>query len=165
MAEESVIGATWAEAKLHPYLIGGAVAVLAVLIWYMSRPSPAATPQNFSFSYGPSDAQVRAGTALQIAQQADTTSLAMANIQAGVQSQTAQDYFSYLTTNSANQLDAAQSGDNAQIAINAQNNGAALQKGINDNLTTVLTSQQQLAYATTVNNNLLATQLGYRPNG
>lgn len=132
MAEEGVVEATWTEAKLHPWLIGGAVAAIVLVLWWNGR-AKTQPAQNFTFSYGPSDAQVQAGTALAIAQQADQTNLAKATIQAG----TDQDYFNYLATasnnNSTNQFNAdffnaqvASGQTSAGIVENAQNNAAAL---------------------------------------
>lgn len=96
---ESAIGATWDTAKAHPWLIGGALAAVVLALWYFGRAKAPATPPQFSFSYGPSDAQVRAGTALAIAQHADTTQLAMA----GIQKDVASSYYDYLTNTSDNQ--------------------------------------------------------------
>lgn len=142
MAEEGVFEATWTEAKAHPYVIGGAVVLLVLALWYFgTSKSAGSTPQQFAFSYGPSDAQVQAGTALQIAQQADATQLAAANIAAGLQTTGTNDYFNYLTqaNNNATNLQQQSTFENAetasslgtlsaqtQIQINAQNNSAAL---------------------------------------
>lgn len=137
MAEEGVVEATWTEAKAHPYIIGGAVVVLVALLWYLGKPAPAATPPHFSFSYGPSDAQVLAGTQLAIAQQADTTALTKANISAGVDN----NYFNYLTQASSNALSLGTSqinvagtvaentaafANNTQVLDNANNNATAI---------------------------------------
>lgn len=126
MAEEGVVGATWQEATAHPYVVGAAVAGLVIIFWWLGRAkAPASTPQQFAFSYGPSDAQVRAGTALQIAQQTDQTQLGLAQIQSGTDLAqidagvtTSKDYYDYLTSNSANNLSLGitQSNNSAQVA-------------------------------------------------
>lgn len=172
MADEGVVEATWTEAKAHPWLIGGAVVALVAFMWWAGRSkAPADTPQHFSFSYGPSDAQVRAGTALQIAQQADqtqlglaqigaTTSLGLAGIDAGTQTTTAKDYFDYLTTSSNNNATIAFNNDyfgglanadrdQASIVNNQIMTAAQLQMNAQHNdLIALLSSRNQITGAT-----------------
>jgi hypothetical protein len=116
-----VIEATWDGFKSHPWLIVGGVGAVALLIWYTSRGSGTAAPQNFAFSYGPSDSQVAAGTALQIAQAGDQAALANATIQAGTATTVAGDYYNYLSNNSSNTLQSVIDTNNANIAINSAN--------------------------------------------
>jgi hypothetical protein len=123
---DSVIDATLTEAKAHPYWIVGGVLALVGLIWFASSAKKAAPAGPFSFTYGPSDSQVRAGTALAIAQAGDQTALQLGTLQAKTQADTAQSYFGYLTTNSANGVTTAQASDAAAVTINAQNNNTAL---------------------------------------
>lgn len=117
MAEEGMAEATWTEAKAHPYIVGGAVVALVGILWFFSSKSPAQTPQHFSFSYGPSDAQIQAGTALAIAQQNDQTSLGLAKIQADTTAGTAQDYYTYLATASNNNLALGTIQSNNQLSL------------------------------------------------
>lgn len=144
--EEGVAGSTWEEFKAHPYIIAGAVGAVVILLWYNSRAKPGATPQQFAFSYGPSDAQVQAGTQLAIAQQADQTALNVATLQSGIAGQqisadstAATDYFSYLTGANNNSLAALKdtnasqltatwvtAGDQLMAAVNAANTGVTI---------------------------------------
>lgn len=168
MADEGVISATTTELGRHPYLIiGGVVAVVALLYVASSARKTPAAPQNFSFSYGPSDAQVLAGTAQQIATQQGQTAVSLANIQATTSTAEAGDYFNYLTNNSANSLTAALAGDTAAVGINSNNNAtsvtntAALVAGqVSANATTV--AGQVSANATTVAGNV---QMNANNNG
>lgn len=126
MAEEAegVVGSTWEEFKAHPYIIAGAVGAVVILLWYASRAKPGATPQQFAFSYGPSDAQVQAGTALAIAQQGDQTALSVANLQAGIAGQEIA-----ANSNIAGQQITANSGaenDYFNYLINATNTAGAV---------------------------------------
>lgn len=134
---DSVLEATAAEAKAHPYWIVGGVLGIAALFWLLSGSSsrPAA-PQAFTFTAGPSDAQLQAGTALAIAQAGNQSQVAMAGIAATAQTAVAGDYYGYLATGSANalastvstnatQLAEARAGSAAAVAIGAQNNATA----------------------------------------
>jgi len=125
MATEGVIGNTVGEFKAHPWLIGGAFVALVLLIWFL-KSGKTSTPQSFNFSYGPSDAQVLAGTQLSIAQQADQTQLAIANLQATNGATTTNDYFNYLTqaNNNATAIQSQTVGGNYNLSsqkIQAQN--------------------------------------------
>ena len=79
---DGVVDATEQTFKSHPFLIGGGLLAVVVLFYVLSKPKAAAT-SNFTFSTGPSDAQIQAGTAQQIATQADQTAVTLANINAG----------------------------------------------------------------------------------
>jgi hypothetical protein len=132
MAEEGVISATVEGAERHPFWIVGGVLGLLAVFWLVSRGSTSTTttPQNFQFSYGPSDAQVQAGTALSISQAQDQTALSIAGLNATNQqalattSATAQtgiygQYFNYLTASGANNNSTALAA--AQIQANTAN--------------------------------------------
>jgi hypothetical protein len=167
---EGVIDATVEEARRHPYLVvGGLVAAVAVL-WYLSGSSAAPAGQNFTFSYGPSDAQVLAGTQLAIAQQADQTAVTLAGMQTTAQTGIAQDYFGYLTNNSANTLAAvvntngtaatiAQAGDWTQAQIAATTTGAATQQAQIASYTSVTNTAGTNAAAVAMQGNANATTL------
>lgn len=142
--EEGVVGSTWEEFKAHPYIIAGAVGAVVILLWYASRAKPGATPQQFAFSYGPSDAQVQAGTQLAIAQQADQTALNVATLQSGIageqitaNSAAATDYFGYLTGANNNSLAALKDSDATGITINAANNNALITNTASNNATSI----------------------------
>jgi hypothetical protein len=141
MADEGVIDSTVTEFKAHPWLIGGGIAALVVLFYFLSGSGKTSAGQDFKFSYGPSDAQVQAGTALAISQQQDTTALALAGMSATAQANTtaaqttvAGQAFGYLTNASANQLAATQITSAAGVAMNANNDQTA-QAIANYNLT------------------------------
>lgn len=180
MAEEAegVVGSTWEEFKAHPYIIAGAVGVVVILLWYNSRAKPGATPQQFAFSYGPSDAQVQAGTQLAIAQQADQTALSVATLQSGIAGQqitadsaAATDYFGYLTGANNNSLAALKDSNAAGIATNAANNNALITTTESNNATTIndtfnttllnnQTAQMALLLKQQIDNNLISNGLG-----
>lgn len=175
MAEgEGVIESTVAEAKAHPVLIiGGLVAVVA-LLWIVSSGSTKANKgQNFSFSYGPSDAQIAAGTAQQIATQQAQTAVSLANINAGTTSTVAQDYFGYLANHSADTLTATLNGNataaqiagintQAQVTINGQNNNTAVTQS--NNLLTGLINTNQTTSANDMNGNATALAIATNTN-
>ena len=121
--------ALWEQFKRHPLIWGGAVAGLLLLIWLASSGTSKPQTTTFSFGIGPSDAQVIAGTQLQItqtqAQQAATT----AQLQASTEQTIAGDYYSYLTA--------------------ANNNGLAAT--LNSNLTSKDIAQLQTTGAVTIN--------------
>lgn len=132
---EGVIDSTVEEVKAHPWIFVGGFVVLAGLLWYLSGPK-ATAPQSFNFSYGPSDAQVKAGTALAIAQAGNQTAISAQQIQSTTQEHVYDDYFGYLTTagNNATTQQAtaasyayqtAQAADNAAVDINRTNNATA----------------------------------------
>jgi hypothetical protein len=104
----SLIGETVDTVEKYPWWIAGGVAALLALWWWLSPSGTAkgnGTPPNFQFSYGPSDANVAAGTQLAIQQGHDQTQMSMATLNAQTQGQAAGDYYGYLTTNSANNKD------------------------------------------------------------
>jgi hypothetical protein len=94
----------------HPiYWTVGALAIAGLVAYYYlsgskSGSNGAAPAYNFSYSVGPTAAQVAAGTAQQNQVQADQTAVSLANIAATSSDTQAGDYFSYLATNSANAL-------------------------------------------------------------
>jgi hypothetical protein len=109
-----VVNATVTEFKRHPYIIVGCVVAL-VLIIALSRGSGASKAQNFSFSYGPTDAQMKNQTALAVSENANQTAVSIA----GIQAQTYGDYFSYLT--SAGNTQASTAVQTAKIAADTAN--------------------------------------------
>lgn len=170
--EEGVVGSTWEEFKAHPYIIAGAVGAVVILLWYASRAKPGATPQQFAFSYGPSDAQVQAGTQLAIAQQADQTALSVATLQTTAGTHNADSYFSYLTGANNNSLAALQDSNATGIAINASNNATSITNtantgwfNFNTNLTNNQTAQMALLAKQQVDNNLIGSGFGGSVSG
>lgn len=119
--------ATVGAAERHPYLIvGGLVAVIG-LFWYLSSGSKtAASPSAFTFSYGPSDAQVAAGTALQIAQTQGQTASSVAATQGATATSVAADYYSYLTKHSADSVTAAATATAGNVSANATNDATSI---------------------------------------
>jgi hypothetical protein len=143
VAVEEVFEDTVDEVKSHPWLFIGGFAVLVVIILWMKRGSSSAG-QNFTFSYGPSDAQVAAGTQLAIAQQADQTSLAQSTLAASTASTVYGDYFSYLAQQGNNAVTVNQSNnnlaaDNANIGYqeNLYDTNASYLSHLNDNVTSL----------------------------
>jgi hypothetical protein len=65
-------------AKSHPWLVVGGIGAAVLLFWALSGSSAKST--NFTFTAGASDAQIRAGTALAIAQAGNQTDISKANI-------------------------------------------------------------------------------------
>jgi hypothetical protein len=108
----------WSEtvdmAERHPFWVAGGFVAIVLLIVFAKGSGTSTKPQNFTFSYGPSDAQVLAGTQLQIAQAADQSAISAATIQADTTTKVANDYFNYLTGNSANQLTAVTGAQSVQ---------------------------------------------------
>lgn len=158
---EGVVESTVDEAKRHPWLIVGGFVALVLVIYLASGKK--ATPA-FRFSYGPSDAQVLAGTQLAIAQAQDQTKVSLMGQLAGVY----HDYFGYLATNSANTLDAYKAQDAANVLMNAQNNQAATAQSESHDYTTGVLATinanaavQGYAYQLqqTQNNNAAAVQI------
>lgn len=114
---EGVLDVTVDTAKRHPWLIGGALVGLVLVLSLATRKST--TPANFQFSIGPTDTQLKTQAAIAIAQDANAT-------QAGVYGQ----YFDYLASSGASNNSAAMSiaqinGDTQRFAIN-QNDAAAV---------------------------------------
>lgn len=140
---DGVLETTIADAKAHPWLIGGAVVGLVAIIWLLSSGS-SSKPQSFQFSYGPSDAQLKAGAASHIADVQAQTQVSMAHIlsDAGAAHDASQagiyhDYFGYLATSSALAAGVQQSGIAAQVAINGSNNATAAQIASGTNATNI----------------------------
>ncbi len=114
-----IVEATEGAFSRHPFLWGGGFLAVVVLLYVYSgsSKSPNSAAQSFNFSYGPSDAQVVAGTQLQIAQvQANAQSSQLAT-QTASNDLIAQDYFGYLTNNSANSLTATMGAQSTSAAI------------------------------------------------
>lgn len=147
---DSVVESTIEEAKRHPYWIVGGVVGLVVLIYLLSGSGKAAAPQDFKFSYGPSDAQVQAGTALALGQAQNQTAVSLANIQASNQTAIAGDYYSYLAT-------AGKTSADASVTIAAGNNATSIANTANTNAT----QQQIQQYAAGVDLLKNSTNAGY----
>jgi hypothetical protein len=158
MAEEGVIGATIEETKRHPYLIVGGLVAVVVVLWIVSSGTGSKTAaQPFTFSYGPSDTQVKAGTALAIAQAGDQTAVTLAGMQSTQNTAIAQDYFGYLSTNSANQLAATVNTNGTAVQVSALNN--ASDQIASNNALTATVSGQYYANATAMNGNATQAQI------
>jgi hypothetical protein len=156
---EGIIDDTIGEARQHPWLIGGIVVAVVVLVYFLgSKPATPTAANNFRFSYGPSDAQVVAGTQLAIAQSGQQTALsvatlgasnqqALATTQAGIDTS----YFNYLTT-------AGQTNANAATSIAATNANYAYQTVSSNNATALAakTLDTNYAYQTISSNNATA---------
>jgi hypothetical protein len=132
----SIMGETVATVEKYPWWIaGGVVALLAA--WWLFTPSGTSNakggaPQNFTFSYGPSDANIAAGTQLAMQQAKDQTDVSVATLNADLNRDVAGDYFGYLTTHSADNLQAQMAtlqtqGSTASQQIAAQQQAAQLQ--------------------------------------
>ena len=157
MSEDGVVGSTMTEFKRHPVWIVGGVVVLVVLFLVLSGgKKTAASPQAFSFSYGPSDAQVQAGTALAIQQSAGQTQLALAGINASTSTAETQSYIGYLANNSANALAATQANDMTAVDENTTNNQTAVAAS-NNNLTALLSGQNYATQTAALNANAATT--------
>jgi hypothetical protein len=99
--------------KHWPYYVGGFIAVAIIVFLYLKgKTSSSGTVSNFTYSDGPTDAQIAAGTAQQDQQQADQTAVSLANINATASTTNTSTFASLLATNSANSLSAINS-DNA----------------------------------------------------
>ncbi len=123
---DGVISATVGEAKAHPWLIGGSVLAIVVLVWVMSRGSSTPAAANFSFSSGPSDSQVTAGTNLAIAQAADQTALSGATLTANTQTALASDYYGYLANAGQTAASTTATNDSYALQTTQDNNATAL---------------------------------------
>jgi hypothetical protein len=86
----------------HPYLTIGGFAGLLGVLYLMKRKS--AKPAQFQFTYGPSDTNIKAGTALAIAQAGNQSALSRATLQADTAKTVYQDYFGYLAGVNNNNL-------------------------------------------------------------
>lgn len=148
---EGVVTATVDQVKTHPYIWGAIIFVVLVGVYFLSgKSSSGGQTQAFNFSYGPSDAQVAAGTALQIAQVNANAQSAQIAQQTTTANEIAQTYFGYLTNNSANALTATQDQIAANVAINGQNvNSSTYIAGLqsNDQLAQIA-AQQNVALNT-----------------
>lgn len=154
---EGVLSATTEQFEAHPYVWGGVLlGVVAVVYLYSKSGKTTAAAQSFNFSYGPSDAQVVAGTQLQIAQVNANAQASMAASNNSAATTVAGDYYSYLTNASANTLSASQDQTAAAVAINGQNvGGATYVAGLNQQ---AQLNQQNLDY----NQNIYAGQSAER---
>lgn len=123
---EGIVEDTVQVVERYPFWIIGGAAVL-LLVWYFWPGSTTTAPQNFTFSYGPSDANIQAGTQLAIQQAADQTAVSIAQLQATSNNTQAGDYYGYLTTNSANNLQAQQLATTTQGSVASQQIGAQSQ--------------------------------------
>lgn len=106
----------WDKIKAHPYLVGGVAIAGVVLLYLYSKSSGSSGASNFTFSTGPSDAQVVAGTNLQIAQVQANAAVAAQQSQDTAAQSIYQDYFGYLSNNSANQLAAVKNTNAANVS-------------------------------------------------
>lgn len=169
------------DVRAHPWLILGGIVAAGALVWYLSAGSKSSAPQQFSFSYGPSDAQLQAGTQLAIAQGAQQTAVSLAGIQATnnatlatTQAGTYSNFFNYLTTAGNAQTTAAtatanygyltaQANDAATIAVNQSNNSVALALGTqSNNNQTFLESNNYNLGVQSNNNNYNLGVMGYQ---
>ena len=126
---EGVLEDTVDEFKAHPWIWGGVALAAIALVWFVSSSSSASSASggNFTFSYGPSDANVAAGTQLAISQAADQTAVNINNAKLAASTSVAGDYFNYLATSQATAAD-----------VNSTNNATAL---------AIASEQQQVADA------------------
>jgi hypothetical protein len=171
MAEEGVMAATTGVAESHPWIIGGAVLGVVVVLYLLSSSKAApAAPQGFNFTYGPSNAQVAAGTQLAIAQAADQTSLSVATLQAGTAAGNASQYFNYLTQAGTTAAATAATTASYNYQATTQNIAAQTQVALANTAATASTQAAAIAaqtvqagYATSVSlnntNQTDATQL------
>lgn len=141
MADEpGIVESTITEAKAHPWLIGGAI-VAAVLALYLISRGSSSKGTSFTYSSGPSEAQINANTALAVTQQKDQTALGLAKINADSTASTAQNYFSYLTTASANALASNQIASNTTLGV-ANIAGYTTQRANDDKLAATANTNQ-----------------------
>jgi hypothetical protein len=149
---EDSVSAHW------PYYLGGFIAVLVfVYLYYSSAGSKSSGgTSNFTYSIGPSDAQIAAGTAQQNQLQADQTAVSLANINATASTAEAGDYFNYLTTNSANQLSAVTNTNATQLAAVTNTNSTGLAETQASDSTALAAAgyQNQIASLTSQNSSL-----------
>lgn len=138
--------AIWEEVKdsvsEHPaYWAGGfAVLAIAVFLYYRSGSKSSTSGQpayNFSYSVGPTAAQVAAGTAQQNQLQADQTAVSLANIAATANTSIAQTNANAAIAQSTDALNAIMStnqanvaGQQTQFAISENANDDALQAAL-----------------------------------
>jgi hypothetical protein len=103
--------------KYWPYYVGGFIAVAIIVFLYLKgKTSSSGTVSNFTYSDGPTDAQIAAGTAQQDQQQADQTAVSLANINATASTANTSTFASLLATNSANSLSANNVDSNNALA-------------------------------------------------
>ena len=115
---EGIIDDTVEVVERYPVWILGGVLAAVLLFWWLSGSSaPANAGQPFTFSYGPSDAQVTAGAAEQVAQTQAMRDATVAQTQATAETGIYGGYFDYLATNSANSLAATQSTNDVTQAL------------------------------------------------
>ena len=143
---EGIVEDTVEEFEAHPWLwIGGFVAIAGVII-YLKYAGSSSAAQNFTFSYGPSDAQVAAGTDLAIAQGQQNTALAIANSNNTAQTTEAGDYFGYLTNNSTNSANVALATNNESYNENLYDTNAAYAENINTTNQEAAVAQSNVGY-------------------
>lgn len=153
---EDLAEATVGQFKRHPWIWAG-IAVVIIGGLFLLKGSGSQAASSYTFSYGPSDAQVAAGTQLQIAQAADQTATNMQTAQLAAQQSEVGDYLSYLTTNSANNLSATQ--NNNAVTLQALADQTTL--GLNAYTNEYYTQQaNQLLEGQALNNEFLAQQGG-----
>jgi hypothetical protein len=168
----SVLEATEQEFSAHPWIIGGAVAALVILLMVTHKSSTTSTPAaSFSYNIGPSDAQVQAGTSLAIAQGADQTALAIANTQAttaaGQQSSTAGimgNYFNYLTAAGQQQVALGTTQSNNALALGLTQSNNALSLGTTQSNNSLAATANTNATNLTTAENATATQQAIAAN-
>jgi len=147
----SVIEATEQEFSAHPYIIGGSVAALVLIIYLSSRKSSGGQTASFSYNLGPSDANIQAGTQLAIAQ----LQAQQASAQTAAATTAAGDYFSYLTSNSLNQLNAVQNTNGTALLMNYNNNSTSMANTIQNNNLAQAENGNALAAVENTNNTAL----------
>jgi hypothetical protein len=122
---EGVVESTKTMFARHPWIFGGGLVALIVVLYVFSGSSKQKNPQNFTFSIGPTDAQLKNQTDLAIAQGNNQTAVSLAGIKSGI----ADDYFDYLTTSGKTAASAATSlaqisADTAKYKISMDDNTA-----------------------------------------
>jgi hypothetical protein len=132
--------------KYWPYLLGGGIAVLGLVWLFFSGSSSSSNTgaSNFTYSVGPTDAQIAAGTAQQNQIQADQTAVSLANIQAtaGTSENSAND--SLLATLGSDQLSSSDENNIAAVSLaNTQENEQS--QDLASILTNNVSSTQQTA--------------------
>jgi hypothetical protein len=145
MSEGGVLTATVSTAKRHPWLIGGGFLALVLLLYVFGRSKTVPAPASFQFSYGPTNAQIQAGTQLAIAEHEDQTRVSLANTSAGIYS----DYFDYLSSsgkanNTASVQEAQIAADTSKYTVNA-NAQAAIKLSQMSNQTAQAATAAQLS--------------------
>ena len=156
----SVINATVEQFKEHPALWGGGLLGIIVVGYLYTRKSGGGQVASFSYNVGPSDAQVQAGTAYQIAtlnaqsnavQQQNALTLGMADIASQTSLGTA--YIGLLNTGMAD-----------QVTMNNANNSASLQALNSTNNTKLMLNNQTIQGANYQANVNQQTQLTHEAN-